>query len=360
MNLNVENWKPFKIGNLFSLFQNGKANQGLLQDGLDCFYVGAKKDDNGVMFTCKRDEELVQKGNCIIFICNGEGSVGFSNYMDVDFIGTTDIVAAYNSILNENIGTFLATVFSKERPKYSFGRKWKKYLKETEVLLPTKYNSDGTLLMDRNLEYSKYGYIPDWDFMDNYIKSLSYKPLTTKNNSRKIKDLNIQFWKEFRVGKLFKCETTKMLIKDELEDGSIPFISRSAENNGCIGYVDADPEYINKQCCLTIGAEGVYSFYQDMDFVAGNKVYTLKNENLNVFNAIFISTILNRDAYKFSYGRARILSKLKQEIIKLPIIMDKDNLPFIDIKRRYSDDGFLPDWKFMENYVKSLPYGDRL
>ena len=60
MNLNVENWKPFKIGNLFSLFQNGKANQGLLQDGLDCFYVGAKKDDNGVMFTCKRAEELVQ------------------------------------------------------------------------------------------------------------------------------------------------------------------------------------------------------------------------------------------------------------------------------------------------------------
>ena len=40
--------------------------------------------------------------------------------------------------------------------------------------------------------------------------------------------------------------------------------------------------------------------------------------------------------------------------------MNKDNLPFIDIKRRYSDDGFLPDWKFMENYVKSLPYGDRL
>jgi len=41
-------------------------------------------------------------------------------------------------------------------------------------------------------------------------------------------------------------------------------------------------------------------------------------------------------------------------------LMNKDNLPFIDIKRRYSDDGFLPDWKFMENYIKSLPYGDRL
>lgn len=360
MKLNIEDWKPFEIGKLFSLFQTGKANQGLLQDGNECFYVGAKRDDNGVMLYCKRDEDLLQKGNCIIFICNGEGSVGFANYIDVDFIGTTDIVAGYNDILNEYIGTFLATIFSKERPKYSFGRKWKKYLKNTEVLLPIKYNDNREPFIDETFRYSPIGYVPDWNFMETYIKSLLHKPLTTKNPKENVIKFNVDMWKEFFVGKLFKCETTEMLVKDDLDDGNTPFISRSAENNGCSGYVNADHKSINKGNCLTIGAEGIYSFYQDIDFVAGNKVYTLRNKHLNAFNSIFISTILNKEYYKFSYGRARILSKLKQEIIRLPVKLDENSIPVIDNKKEYSDEGYIPDWEFMENYIKSLPYGDRL
>ena len=128
MNLDITKWGQFKIGDLFPILQNGKANQGMLSDGNDCFYVGAKKDDNGVMLHCAYDEELIQKGNCIIFICNGQGSVGYANYMDVDFIGTTDIVAGYNENLNEYNGLFIATILCRERPKYSFGRKWKTHL----------------------------------------------------------------------------------------------------------------------------------------------------------------------------------------------------------------------------------------
>ena len=75
MNLNKENWGSFKISDLFPVLQNGKANQGMLSDGNECFYVGAKKADNGVMLYCAYDDDLVQKGNCIVFICNGQGSV---------------------------------------------------------------------------------------------------------------------------------------------------------------------------------------------------------------------------------------------------------------------------------------------
>lgn len=129
MNLNISSWGNFKISELFPVLQNGKANQGMLSDGYDCFYVGAKKDDNGVMLHCAYDSALIQKGNCIIFICNGQGSVGYANYMDVDFIGSTDIVAGYNKMVNQYNGLFIATVLCQERPKYSFGRKWKTHLK---------------------------------------------------------------------------------------------------------------------------------------------------------------------------------------------------------------------------------------
>ncbi len=40
--------------------QNGKANQQMLENGNECFYVGAKKDDNGVMLHCVKDESLIR------------------------------------------------------------------------------------------------------------------------------------------------------------------------------------------------------------------------------------------------------------------------------------------------------------
>ena len=58
MNLNTTNWKGFAIERLFKL-ENGKANQGMLEEGNDCFYVGAKKDDNGVMIHCMKDNALM-------------------------------------------------------------------------------------------------------------------------------------------------------------------------------------------------------------------------------------------------------------------------------------------------------------
>ena len=172
--LMVNEWKPFITCRLFSSFENGKANQQMLEEGNECFYVGAKKEDNGVMIHCQYDEALITKGNCLIFICNGQGSVGYANYMDVDFIGTTDIVAGYNEYLNPYIGIFLATVYSQERPKYSFGRKWKTHLRETEIKLPVLHNSDGSIFIDNKRKWSDEGYVPDWQFMENYIKALPY------------------------------------------------------------------------------------------------------------------------------------------------------------------------------------------
>ena len=156
LTLGVEAWKPFKIKDLFVL-QTGKAHSDMLDEGNDIPYIGAKKSDNGVMYHCAYNPELAQKGNCIIFICNGQGSVGYANYMNKSFIGTTDIVAGYNEHLNQYNGLFIATVLCLERPKYSFGRKWKTHLSDTEINLPVSKNGE-----------------PDWLYMENYMKALPY------------------------------------------------------------------------------------------------------------------------------------------------------------------------------------------
>ncbi len=164
----IECWKKFKIKTLFKTNESGKLPRGKvhskedLPDGFDYYYIGAKKRDNGIMYRCGYDDNLISKGNCIVFICNGQGSVGYTNYVDTDFMASGDLALGYNDSLNKYNALFLVTVLDKERFKYSFGRKWGKYLSETEILLPAK------------------GDEPDWQLMEEYIKSMPYGDIISK------------------------------------------------------------------------------------------------------------------------------------------------------------------------------------
>lgn len=331
MNLNISSWGNFKISELFPVLQNGKANQGMLSDGYDCFYVGAKKDDNGVMLHCAYDSALIQKGNCIIFICNGQGSVGYANYMDVDFIGSTDIVAGYNKMLNQYNGLFIATVLCQERPKYSFGRKWKTHLKDTVIKLPQTIEG-----------------FPDWDFMEQYIKSLNHKPLTTQNRSSQ-HPLNINCWQEFKVGDYFDVYLSSGDLKiDACEPGKIPLVSSGATNNGIVGYIDEKGDgkaQIFKANSITVDMF-FNAFYQNNDYYAvshGRVNILYPKFKCNPLIGCFICSVINNERFKYSYGRAVYSDEISRMVIKLP-----------------TTSGNVPDFNFMENYIKSLPYGDRI
>ena len=144
-------------------------------------------------------------------------------------------------------------------------------------------------------------------------------------------------WGNFKVGELFDCETTKGIAsKNDLVEGNIPYVTRSAENNGKSGYC-GNADRIVKGNCITIGAEGFTAFYQENDFVAGNKVYALRHRNLNNVNALYICTVLNKLSCLYSFNNARILDKIKQEVISLPI-----------------DNNGEPDWQYMEDYMKEI------
>ena len=169
LKLEPENWHLFSLDEIFSDFCSGKiSNTKVLDDGDDIYYLGAKKDNNGVISKHKYNEQYISKGNCIVMICDGQGSIGYNNYMNQDFFGTINLALGYNNKLNKYNAMFLVSIMDLERPKYSFGRKRKPTLTNSAIKLPAKKSKDkkGNII-----------YEPDWKYMENYIKSLPYADL---------------------------------------------------------------------------------------------------------------------------------------------------------------------------------------
>ena len=335
MKIDTSTWKYFVIGNLFRL-ESGKVNNASeLADGADIAYIGAKKSDNGIMRYVARDVSKVTKGNCVIFICDGQGSIGLANYMESDFMGTVNVVAGYNEVLTPNIGLFIATVFSLERKKYSFGRKLKTALASTKMKLPATTDDK-----------------PDWQWMELFIDSLHSKPLTTKNVANiGANSLKIDNWKEFYVGELFDSiykvasyhddELTSVSIGNK---NAIAYVTRTDQDNGVKSLVcDIGLANIESGNAIVIGDTTSTISYQPSPFVAGEHIIAARAGWLNKFTGLFITCLLRQERYRYSYGRAYKLDLIRNTKLKLPVMPDGK-----------------PDWQFMENYIKSLPYGDRL
>ena len=87
---------------------------------------------------------------------------------------------------------------------------------------------------------------------------------------------------------------------------------------------------------------------------------SIKKHIMTTPECIFMATMLNDSGYKYAYGRMCSWERIKNDVVQLPIQHNSDGTPVIDADKTYSDEGYVPDWQFMEDYIKALPYGDRL
>ena len=155
-------------------------------------------------------------------------------------------------------------------------------------------------------------------------------------------------FREFKVGDLFDCSTTKSYNpnKENLPNGNTPYVTRSAFNNGISGYfTDDSGVYVNSGNCITIGAEGGIAFYQPDDFIAGIKVYTVRCEHMSYEIGMYLCGVLNMHSHIYSYTNARVLDKIKNETIQLPVKPGTDDV-------NYTEDDI--DWDYMESYIHEL------
>ena len=172
-------------------------------------------------------------------------------------------------------------------------------------------------------------------------------------------NLIIEKWKDFEVSKIFSIKSPASRSIKKYDEGDIPYVSSGSVNNGIISYLSPKKdEKLEEGNCITVSPLDGSSFYQEDDFLgrggAGSAISLLYNPNLSKYNALFICTVIKKASSKFGYSDALTSDNLKTLKLKLPALMNKNGTYFIDDEKQYSEDGYVPDWKTMEEYMREV------
>ena len=152
-------------------------------------------------------------------------------------------------------------------------------------------------------------------------------------------------WKWFTYDQLFDIERGKGPRKKDLDgSGNIPFVTSSDQNNGWTAYTSHQPIHTGNTIGVNRNGSVAEAFYQPLPFCSTEDVhiFTPKFE-MNKYVGIFLSTLIKKEKYRYNYGRKWGIARMKSSKIKLPV----------------NDEGN-PNFKFMENYIKSIHYSGKI
>ncbi|OCL99643.1 Restriction enzyme BgcI subunit beta [Aliarcobacter thereius] len=142
-------------------------------------------------------------------------------------------------------------------------------------------------------------------------------------------------WKDFKIDILFKVNKGIYLKQDLIIKGDIPYITAKAVSNGLSEFIGNKKLF--KKNSITVEKVKLTAFYQPIDYYCSHDVSVLENKVLNKENSLFISSMINRQGSKYSYGRQAQMNVVKRETLFCPINKNKE-----------------PDFKYMEEYSKSI------
>ncbi len=187
--------------------------------------------------------------------------------------------------------------------------------------------------------------------------------------------LDTESWEKFILKDLFTLKGGFYNKKPyHSTNGNIPFLASTDSNNGVTEYYSIEDiqswnktgeedSTIDKKIypgnCITVTVNGSVcnAYYQESEFTCSHDITVLYGHNfkLNKSLAMFFCTIISNEKYRWSYGRKpHDKKKFGNSIIKLPILKDEVGAPVIDQKKKFSSNGFVPDFDYIEKFIESL------
>ncbi len=330
--IDTTTWSEFNFCDVFTI-KRGDRLRRIDQISGNIAYISSSKNNNGIDNYILPPDNMDIFENCLTL--SNSGSIGYCFYHPYKFVSSdhcTIIKIKDDTVLMDiHIGLFLKPIIETMRHKYSFGREISNdRLKKETVILPV--TNKGKV---------------DWNFIKNFMMNVSKTSSFSNTEINTIKNkigLKIDDWKEYKLIDLFDVKGAKpSYTKQEVFPGDYLYITTSNKNNGVASMSHIEHEDAN---VITIdSATDGMAFYQEFKFVGSDhvEVLTPKSNFMNKYIGLFIITILNLQVAKYGYGRKRAQKRIKEETLRLPV--DKNDNP---------------DWQFMENYIKSLPYSASL
>lgn len=337
-------WKWFRYEELFDIKKGKRLTKADMIEG-NIPYIGAIDSNNGVSAYIANDAHI-HKGKTISVSYNG--SIGYAYYQEKEFWATDDVNVLYPRFkMNRYLALFLCSLIEKEQYRFNYGRKWDlNSMKASRIKLPVAPTGE-----------------PDWLFMEEYIKSNIIPQLPQKSQRVWLKNFDItpqkedkknihtENWKWFKIKdfcqhpyKALAYNALDLTECDEDDPKSIRYITRTDANNGCKCCVINDNfEKVEKENAITIGDTTSTIYYQNKPFICGDHMVVLRSEHFNLYTGLFITALLNKERFRYNYGRAFKKDIIYNTRIKLPVTLTGD-----------------PDWQFMEDYIKSLPYSKNI
>lgn len=342
MKVDMTDWKEYEVQELFNVVY------GVNLELVNCIetdkddpeavaFVSRTESNNGVSAYVKPVPGVEPQPKDTITVAGG-GSVLATFLQTQPFYSGRDLYLLYpKESIPHKAKLFIVTVIKANKYRYNYGRQANVTLPRLKLRLPAMPNGK-----------------PDWQWMESYIDSLHSEPLKTNNADKVILDafaFDIREWREFRVEELFDSiykvapyDDSELERVDVWSEKAIPYVTRTDLDNSVKSLVlSAGLANIEAGNAIVIGDTTSTISYQPGPFVAGEHIIAARADWMNKYTGLFITCLLRQERYRYSYGRAYKLDSIRNTEIRLPVTSDG-----------------VPDWQWIESYIESLPYGDRL
>lgn len=333
LKLTDREWSAFYIRDYFEFIRGNQNNMAKCKAGYIPL-ISAKKVDNGYKdFIAPNNKSLFPK-HILTLNNDGDGGVGIAYYQPVASALDTHVTALLPKIeLSRHTLLFVARNITHQRDKFSHGYSLNNdRLRAQKILLPV--NSDD---------------LPDWQFMEDFIKQKEQKQIADLKDYYADKAVELMIstgslkntqWREFSFSDIFiEVKRGKRLTKGNQQSGETPYVSSTAANNGVDNFIGNSKGIRTFENCLTLANSGSVgsTFFHHYTFVASDHVTALILEKPNKYIYLFLSGIIRRLEEKYSFNREINDKRIQREKILLPV----------------NSDG-LPDWQFMEDFMKQI------
>ncbi|WP_165252840.1 restriction endonuclease subunit S [Adlercreutzia sp. ZJ304] len=150
MNLDISTWQEFDLKDLFGDPVRGTRITQEDREPGDIPFVTAGESDHGISSYISNSEATTHSDAITIdMFCN-------AFYQKGKFKCDDNILVLKNEKLNELSGNFIVSVLLQDKYRFSYGRQYRqKDYKRHKILLPSTASGE-----------------PDWEWMENYMKSL--------------------------------------------------------------------------------------------------------------------------------------------------------------------------------------------